>query len=158
MARQPDIRYVQIYNPGSTARKLELLPPQKKKKAVLPKPKVRKEKQRVIYVDPLAFCAMAAAGLLLIAMVVGMIRLGTVGSQVRELENYVSGLEQENAQLQEEFHSNYDLQAVDQQAREQGMIPAEEAERVPLELTIPQAPEEPGFWDGVGTFFSELFA
>ena len=158
MARQPDVRYVQIYNPGSTARKLELLTPQKKKKAVLPKPKIRKEKQRVIYFDPLALCAMAAAGLLLVAMVVGMIQLGTASSQTRELEAQVYQLQQENAALQEEFYGNYDLQAVQQQAREWGMVSSEEVQHVPLNLTIPEVPEEPGFLERVGVFFSELFA
>lgn len=158
MARQPDIRYVQIYNPGSTARKLEVLPRQPKRNAELPKPKKEKRSVRVIYVDPLALCAMAAAGALLIAMVVGMIRLGTAQSRTQELEQYASVLQQENAALREEFQSAYDPETVQEHAKLSGLIPAEEAERVSLELTIPQPPEEPGFFEKIGLFFSELFA
>lgn len=158
MARQPDIRYVQIYNHGSTARKLEAAPWQKSKMAALPKPKVRKEKQAVLYVDPLALCAMAAAGLLLIAMVAGMIWLGIASSRTQELETYVSNLQEENVALREEFETHYDMQSVERQALEQGMTPASEAEHVPLELTIPQPEAEPSFFEQVKIFFSELFA
>jgi hypothetical protein len=158
MARQPDIRYVQIYNPGSTAKKLEVLPRQQKKNAAPPKPKAEERSIRVIHVDPMALCAMAAAGVLLIAMVVGMIRLGTAESRTQELEQYASVLQQENVALREAFQGAYDPETVQNQAKLSGMIPAEEAERVSLELTIPQQAEEPGFFEKIGLFFSELFA
>ena len=157
MARQPDIRYVQFYTYGSAAQKLEPVPKQKKK-VQLPKPKAQKEQQRVVYVDPLALCAMAAAVVLLIAMVVGMIRLGANSIRSNELQTQVTQLQQENASLKKTFLENYDAESVEEFARINGMISAAEAEHVPLEYTIPQAEQEPGFWENVGFFFSELFA
>lgn len=157
MARQPDIRYVQIYNYGSAAPKLEPLQP-KKKKTALPKPKVRKKKQRVIHVDPLSLCALAAAGLLLVTMVIGMIHFGIEDSRGEELQTYVERLQEENTQLRKEYESNYDPQQVYQQAKDQGMIPVSQAERVRLELVMPQQPSEPGIWEQIQVFFTELFA
>lgn len=158
MARQPDIHYVQIYNPGSTARKLELMPRPKKKKVPLPKPKVQKQRQRILHVDPLAICATAAAGLLLVAMVVGMLRLGTSAGEARALQATVTALQQENEALRQSMEQNYDPEEVAQKAQESGMIPVEEARHVQLELTIPEQPSEEGFWSQLGLFFSELFA
>lgn len=158
MARQPDIHYVPIYTYGTAARKLEPQPKPKRKKAVLPKVRVHREKHNVVYVDPVAICAMAAAGLLLISMVAGMIRLGMTDSQNQELEEYVAQLQEENAHLDKTFQSYYDPQQVEQQAKEQGMISVSEAEHVQLELILPQQPSEPGFWEQVKTFFGELFA
>ena len=114
MARQPDIHYVQIYNPGSTARKLELMPRPKKKKVPLPKPKVQKQRQRILHVDPLAICATAAAGLLLVAMVVGMLRLGTSAGEARALQATVTALQQENEALRQSMEQNYDPEEVAQ--------------------------------------------
>lgn len=156
MAKKPDARYVQIYNPGSTAKKLDF--PPRKEKFRLPKPKVHKEHRKVIYVDPLALCATAAAGILLIAMVAGMIRLGDTGSRMESLESSVSVLQQENVQLRQEFEGIYDPVAVEYQAREDGMISSEEAQHVSMELTVPQPQKELSFWERTRLFFSELFA
>lgn len=156
MARQPDIRYVQFYTYGTAAQKLQS--PPKKKKAQLPKPEVQKQQQRIIYVDPLALCAMAAAVIMLIAMVVGMIRLGADSIRGNDLEERISQLQQENANLKKTFLEKYDTESVEEFARINGMISAEEAKHVQLEYTIPQAQPEPGFWEDMKFFFSELFA
>ena len=156
MARQPDIRYVQFYTYGSAAKKLE--PVTKKKKVRLPKPKAQKVQQKIIYVDPLALCAMAAAVVMLLAMVVGMIRLGADSMRSSELQTQVTQLQQENAALKKTFLEHYDTAGVEEFARINGMISAAEAEHIDLEYTIPQAEQEPGFWENIGFFFSELFA
>lgn len=158
MARQPDIQYVRIYTDGSAARKLELQPEKKKNKVSLPKPKVRRDPRKVVYVDPLSLCAMAAAGLLLVAMAVGMTQLGITNAQVQELEENVSRLESENMQLQEIYESGYDLDEVERQALAMGLIPIEQTKQVVVDVQVPQQEPEPTFWGNVGLFFSELFA
>ncbi len=155
MARQPDIQYVSIYTHGSAARKLEIQP---KKKVALPKPKVRRDKRTVLYVDPLSVCAVFAAGLLLIAMAVGMIRLGVASSQAQKAQEYVAQLEAENAQLRDIYLAGYDAQEVRRQAEEMGMIPIEDAPHVTIDVQIPQPEAEPTIWENIGLFFSELFA
>jgi cell division protein FtsL len=158
MARQPDIRYVQMYTYGSAAKKLETPLSKKKKQAVLPKPKTHKEQHRVLHLDPLSWCALGAAGLMLICLVVGMIHLGQTQRQQQALDHYVSRLQDENTRLEKEFHEYYDPQQVQQQADAQGMIPDTEAQRIQLELKVPEKVEEPGVWERIKAFFTELFA
>ena len=155
MARQPEIQYVHAYTYGSAARHMEL---PTKQKVGLPQPKPRKRKQQVIYVDPLSLCAMAAAGLLLITMAIGMIRLGIVHSQTARMEEQVSQLRSENAMLWETYHDIYDPEEVEEKALQMGLISREDAHHVDMELTLPQPEAEPGFFARVGLFFSELFA
>ena len=157
MARQPDIQYVRIYTDGSAARKLEVQP-QKKNKVALPKPKVRRDKRKVLYVDPLSMCAVFAAGMLLIAMAVGMIRLGITASQAQKAQAYVTQLEAENEQLRDAYLAGYDAEEARRQAEAMGMIPIEDAEHVIIDVQIPQPEPEPTFWENIGLFFSELFA
>lgn len=158
MARQPDIRYVQFYTQGTAAKKLEFPLRRTGKKAVLPKPKPRREVRRVIYVDPLALCAIVAAGILLLSMVAGMIHLGMADRENRELEAYVSQLHEEHTRLEQEFFQEYDPQQVHQRAEALGMISFSEAEHIQLELTPPEQTAEPGVWEQIKTFFQELFA
>lgn len=156
MARQPDIQYVSLYTHGSAARQLEVQP--KKKKVALPKPKVRRDKRMVLYVDPLSVCAVFAAGLLLIAMAVGMIRLGIASSQAQKAQAYVTQLEAENEQLRDTYLAGYDAEEVRRQAEAMGMIPIEDAKHVVIDVQVPQPEAEPTFWENIGLFFSELFA
>lgn len=155
MARQPDIQYVRPYVHGSAARKLEL---PRKQKVGLPKPKVRRAKPRVIYLDPLPLCALAAAGLLFVAMAVGMISLGITNARNAELEAKVSQLREYNSQLQQEYAQAYDPAQVEEKALQMGLISREDAKHQHLELTLPQPEREPGLFERVGLFFSELFA
>ena len=158
MARQPDIQYIQFYNHGSTAQKLAPRTYDRKEKYQLPehRPMARPAKQSVL--DPLSICAMVVAGFMLIAMLVGMFRLGELTSRRQELESYIGVLQQENADLQTAYESAYDMTLVEQRARQMGLVSKDEVTHVqmgPLELT----PEHtPSFQERLSAFFEELFA
>lgn len=158
MARQPDIQYVRFYTDGSVARKIELQPEKKKNKVALPqRPRVRKEKKTVIHVDPISVFAVLVAGVMLIAMVVGMMQLGSINADADKMENYVAALQSENTQLRAEYESGYDLRDVEQKALEMGLVPIDQVEHVTIELPETPVEEEPTFWENVGAFFAELF-
>ena len=68
MERKPEIQYVgQFYVLGSTAP--QIAEKQKKKKAALPR--LKRQSQKVIYVDPVALCGMAVAAVMLVVRVLG---------------------------------------------------------------------------------------
>ena len=158
MARQPDIQYVHFYTDGSAARKLELLPKKNKTAAPVPqRPRVRREKKTVVAVDPISVFATLVAGIMLIAMAVGMLQLGGINAENQKLEAYVTELRTENASLRAEYEAGYDLKDVEQKALEMGLVPMDQVEKVVIE--VPQIVEEPQptLWENIGAFFSELF-
>ena len=159
MARQPNVQYVHAYAHGSAARKLEPQP-KKKNKVQLPQPKVkvRRDKRKVIHLDPLSICAIGAAGLLLVAMAVGMSHLGITNAQAKQLEGYIAQLQEENAKLQETYKSGYDLKQIEERAMDLGMIPADDAQHVIIDVEIPDQNPEPTLWENIGLFLKELFA
>lgn len=158
MARQPDIQYVRFYTDGSAARKLELQPEKKKTRAPLPqRPRVRREKKTVVAVDPISLLATLVAGIMLIAMAVGMLQLGSINAENQKMEAYVSELRTENAQLRAEYEAGYDLNDVEQKALEMGLVPIDQVEKVVIEVPETVEEPEPTFWESVGAFFSELF-
>lgn len=160
MARQPDIQYVRYYTSGSAARKIELQPEKKKKNPVAQpqRPRTRQQKKTVIYLDPISVLAVMVAGIMLITMVIGMLRLGQVNAEVDAMDSYVAQLRQENSALRQEYESGYDLKDIEQKALEMGLVPIEQVEHVTVAL--PEAPveAEPTFWEKAAAFFSELFA
>lgn len=158
MAPQPDIQYVSFYTAGSAARKLELLPEKKKPQVSTPqRPRVRRQKKTVVYVDPISMFAVLVAGVMLIAMVVGMLQLGSINAENARMEAYISQLRTENTQLRTQYEAGYDLNDVEQKALEMGLVPIDQVERVVVD--VPEVVQEPqvGFWESVGAFFSELF-
>jgi cell division protein FtsL len=159
MARQPDIQYVRYYTSGSAARKIEPQPEKKKKNPVAPqRPRVRREKKTVIHLDPISVLAVMVAGIMLITMAVGMLRLGAVNAEVKAMDDYVAQLQQENTALRQEYEAGYDLKDVEQKALEMGLVPIEQVEHVTVELPEISVEEEPTFWEKGAAFFSELFA
>lgn len=159
MALQPDIQYVRFYTAGSAARKLELRPEKNKTKVSTPqRPQTRRRQKTIVRIDPICVFAVLVAGVMLIAMAVGMLQLGTVNAETARMESYVAELRTENAQLRKEYESGYDLKDVEQKALEMGLVPIDQVEKVIIELP-PEIEEElePTFWENVGAFFSELF-
>lgn len=158
MARQPDIQYVRFYTDGSAARKIEVQPEKKKNKLPVPqRPRVRREKKTVIHVDPVSLMAVLVAGLMLVAMAAGMLRLGSVNAGADAMQGYIGQLEADNTRLQEQYQSGYDINDVEQKALEMGLVPIDQVQHVTIEL--PQTVEEaaPTFWENVAAFFTELF-
>lgn len=154
MARQPDIQYIRFYTDGSAARKAAPVSYEKARK----KPRARKQKQPVLYVDPLAILGVAAAAVLLIMMVVGLVNFYNAQHQLQVMENYVQQLAQENQQLQEKYDAGYDLEEIRKVAEALGMVPKEELESIIINIPAPEPEPEPTFWEKIGTFLSGLFA
>lgn len=158
MALQPDIQYVRFYTAGSAARKLELQPKKEKAKISAPqRPQTRRRQKTLVYIDPISVFAVLVAGAMFIAMAVGMLRLGTVNSEVEKMNSYVAQLQAENTALRSEYHAGYDLKDVEQKALEMGLVPVDQVEKVVVEVPEIVEQPEPGLWEKVGTFFSELF-
>lgn len=158
MARQPDIQYVRFYTAGSAARKIELQPEKKKNSAPVPqRPSARREKKTVVHIDPISMSAVLVAGVMLIAMAVGMLQLGAINAETVRMESYVAQLRTENTQLRAEYEAGYDLKDVEQKALEMGLVPIDQVEHVVIEVPETIEEPEPTFWGNVGAFFSELF-
>lgn len=158
MARQPDIQYVRFYTDGSAARKIELQPEKKKNNVPVPqRPRVRRQQKTVVHVDPISMFAVLVAGVMLIAMAVGMLQLGAINAENARMESYVEELRTENAQLRAEYEAGYDLKDVEQKALEMGLVPVDEVEKVIIEVPEDVTEPEPTLWENVGAFFSELF-
>lgn len=159
MARQPDIMYVRAYTYGTAARKLE---PARtpKRPGVQPQRQraVRRDRRKVIRIDPVSLCALAVAAVMLIAMAVGMIELGTIGAQADRMEAYVAELQSENAQLHADYRAGYDLEEVEQKALEMGLVPVEQVEHVTIHVEQPQAEPEQTAWQRFCATLQELFA
>ena len=150
MARQPDIQYVQYYTGGSAARKLEPEKRQSKNGAKLPQVRRRAQKRKVIYIDPIAVCAMVVA--------VGMLRLGNLTEQADRMEQYADTLNQENAALRAEYQNSYDLKDVEQKALAMGLVPGSQLKHVTVKVEVPESEPELTPWQEFCRFVTEMFA
>ena len=152
MARQAQIQYVSFYSAGSEARQIDIQPI--KKKAGLPKP--RRAKRPVVYVDPVAIAGSVVAVVMLVVMLVSLVHFGIVHNRQVELENYVSVLQEKNADLEETYYAGFDPEEIRQIALAKGMIPAEQAQvlRVEMPQPEPEMQESQTLW----TFLVDLFA
>ena len=133
MARQPEVQYIRLYTQGSSARQLEMTPPERKKpRTKLPKP--RRVKARVIRLDPLALCATVVAAVMLVMIVVGCVALYQAEAYGEQMERDVDSLTVENQVLAQTYAEGYDLEEVRQIALSLGLVPVEEVTHISLEL------------------------
>lgn len=156
MARQWDVQYVNFYTAGTAAVKYDPKPVQKKQEAVLPKP--RKKKKIVVFVNPVAVVGICAALIMLCMMISGVGRLQQAQAKQAQMMAYVQQLQSENDRLQAEYEAGYDAEEVRQIAEAMGMIPAEEAESIRIQVNIPEEDANPGPWENFRTFLAGLFA
>lgn len=157
MVRKPDIQYVQqFYVHGSEARVIELKPKRNVVKTILPK--IAPDRSIRIGVDPLAFCAIAVAAVLLVMMLVGVGQYIDARNDYQAMYNEVISLQNENVVLSQKYESCYDLVEIAHMAGSLGMIPASEAEVVYVNPVIPVREAEPTVWENIGWFLDGLFA
>lgn len=157
MARQPDIQYVRFYTAGSAARKLEPVS-EPRKKVELPQPKVRRQRRKVIRIDPIALCAVAVAVFMFVAMVAGVVELASVNIQAEKMESYAAQLQGENTKLRDTYESGYDLSDIEEKALGMGMVPVDQVEHITVQVETRQPEPEPTFWEELGMMIAELFA
>ena len=156
MSQKPKIQYVgQFYIHGSEARQLEL---QEKKKAKSKLPLERLRKMEVIYLDPVAIFGIVTALVMLTVMILGVLQIRDDWEEYRVMSNYVSRLNSENAQMQADYRSQYDLEDIRVKAQAMGMVPKSELEVRTVYVTIPQPEPEMTWLEEVQWFLSGLFA
>jgi len=155
MAQRIDVQYVQFYTGGNAAPKVAPAKPVRE----MPLPRAKKHKVHRIYVDPVATLGIMVAACMLIMMTVGVVQLRRAQRQSVDMEQYVTGLREENERLQKEYAAGYDLQEIKHDALALGMIPKEEAEQIQIQVQLPQTYEEnESFWQRIRGFITELFA
>ena len=156
MARKNEILYVNFYTDGSAARKIAPAFP-----AAKPQKKVAAKRQEklLVHVDPVAVCSLVVAVVMLVMMSVGLTSLQNARAEMLAMESYVQQLKAENAQLNEEFSRQVDLDEVEKTALALGMVPSEQAQTTPITVSIAHEPVvEETFWMQVTAFLTNLFA
>ncbi|MCI7727140.1 MAG: hypothetical protein MSH58_08405 [Clostridiales bacterium] len=157
MSQKPKIQYVgQFYIHGSEARQLELQEKKKRAKSKLPLERLRKVE--VVYLDPVAIFGIVTALVMLTVMILGVLQIRDDWEEYRVMSNYVSRLNSENAQLQADYRSQYDLEDIRVKAQALGMVPKSELEVRMVYVTIPQPEPEMTWLEEIQWFLSGLFA
>lgn len=148
------VQYIRFDTVGSAARKAA--PVTSVKKAILPKP--RKQKRRVVYVDPVATLGILVAVCMLIMMTVGVAEFLSVQKEAIRMEQYVAQLSSRNEDLSQTYESGYDLETVEKSALALGMVPKDQVETIHIQVTVPEEMETMTVWDRIGIFLAGLFA
>ena len=159
MARKPDIQYVgQFYVPGSEARQPELQP--QKKTSGFKTPKFLRQEKVEILVDPVALVSTVVAVVLMVLLVVNIFQYVGAVRAYDSMQDYIVELRDDNARLNHDYRTSgdYDLEYVEKTALALGYVPADQAEVISVNVSVPQPEAEPTFWDDVKWFFEGLFA
>ena len=157
MSQKPKFQYVgQFYIHGSEARQLELQEKKKQAKSKLPLERLRKIE--VVYLDPVAIFGIVTALVMLTVMILGVLQIRDDWKEYRVMSNYVSRLNSENAELQADYRSQYDLEDIRIKAQALGMVPKSDLEVRTVYVTIPQPEPEMTWLEELQWFLSGLFA
>ena len=157
MSQKPKIQYVgQFYIHGSEARQLELQEKKKQAKSKLPLERLRKIE--VVYLDPVAIFGIVTALVMLTVMILGVLQIRDDWKEYRVMSNYVSRLNSENAELQADYRSQYDLEDIRIKAQALGMVPKSDLEVRTVYVTIPQPEPEMTWLEELQWFLSGLCA
>jgi len=157
MARSSDVQYVRFYSYGSAAEKVEQPAPEKKK-ATLPKPRVRRALGQTVKIDALALTGITVAAVMLICMLVGLVQVNIANSRLQEAQVLVAQLEAENDRLRTEYEHGYDLAEIRVSAEAMGLIPVEEVRHVRVKVPEAVVEEEITWWEQWVQDFKDLFA
>lgn len=154
MAQRVDVRYVNFYTAGSSA--LKVAPAISLKTLELPKK--RRAKRVTLRIDPVAAAGILMAVVMSILMTVGVFQLVNVRNNEVAMAAYVDTLQTENEALRMAFEEGCNLNDVETTALALGMVPAEQVQRVKLQVEKPAADEESGAIKNLFTFLTGLFA
>ena len=158
MARQPDVQYIQMYNYGSTAKKLAPRPQYRREKYQLPEHQPQRQQVKQSILDPLSICSIVVACFMLVAMLIGMFRVSELTGTRQELEEHIGVLQEQQADLQKAYEGAYDLEQVEQRARQMGLVYANEVYHVQMGNVEPETQQEPSFGERLSALLDELFA
>ena len=154
MARYPSVQYVNLYTVGSAARKLEVAAPAPKVR----RPKAKRSKKIILYVDPVACLGIVTAAIMLVVMCVSFIGLQKTQQEAATMARYVQELRLENENLRAEFEAGYNLEQVERTAKALGMVSQEQVKHVTLQVGQPEDTRALGIWAKFCAFVSGLFA
>ncbi len=155
MAKQSDVRYINHYVSGSLAYRQE---EKSRRKSNAKLPKLKPNQKIVIPVDPLAMIGIVLAFVLMITMIVSVVHWNQAQKETAALKNYVAALQEENLRLQDTYKSGYDPDEIREIALNMGMIPADQATHIQMQVVVPQVEEQPEGWAAVWAFILGMFA
>ena len=158
MNQKPKIQYIgQFYVYGSEARALELEEKRKQAKTRLPLAKL--ESIEKIYIDPVALVGIAVAVVMLVVMILGAVQLHDDWNAYQQMDDYVTSLRAQNAELTLNYRSMYDLADIEMKALAMGLVPREQVESCAVTVTMPEIQETVLTWDQkVVRAWNELWA
>lgn len=157
MIQKPKIQYVgEFYVYGSEAKKLETKKERRTPKTILPLERLRK--QEAIYLDPVALVAIAVALVMVVTMAVGALQLQEDWKAYDTTSNYLDYLNRENARLDRQYRSSFDLEEVRSKALALGLKPREDVETKDVPLVVPVPEPEESWLDQVRAFWDGLWA
>ena len=154
MAMKNDVRYIQFRTEGTAARKVASPAPFEN---TLKLPRRIKRKRLVVRLDPVAVLGTVVALGMLIAMVVGLVRLNGAVQEQEQMARYVQQLESQNSVLERTYYHKYDLKELERLATAMGLVPKAQVTQVTIPVEAPTQ-EPQGFFQKVADFFADLFA
>ena len=153
MAQKPEIQYVdRFYIYGSEA-------PAPAQKTENEESVQKKEHLHVkkVYIDLSAILWTLAAVVLLTTMIVSGVHLTKMSAERDLMQDYVSFLQTRNASLQHNYRISYNLEDIEKQALEMGLVPADQVETRYIRVSVPEHQETWTTWDNIKWFFEGLF-
>ena len=154
MAERTSVQYIRYYTDGSAARQPEFKPTPKRR----PLPKVKKQPQYVLYIQPMAVAGVLLSAVLLVMMAVGCVQLSAARAEEKAMDNYVQMLTRQNIVDRSDYEETLDLEAIERSALALGMVPQAEVRHIRISIPAPEVVEEPTFWERTVLFLEGLFA
>ena len=155
MASQTEVRYINAYVSGNIA---YMAQPKHVRKKTAVMPRFRAKKELVIAVDPVAIFGIVVAVAMVVMLLTGFMTLSQANEEARQMEEYVTSLQEQNVTLQSTYDSGYDLEQIRQIALTMGMVSVDEVPHINMEVIVPQEEAEPTAWENFCTFLTGLFA
>ena len=154
MARKLDIEYIRYYTDGSAARQ----PAPQTPKRSRPLPKVKKQPQQILYIQPLAIVGILMAAVMFVMMMVGSVELAQARQEQQAMENYVQMLSRKNAEARAEYEEGLNLEEIEKSALALGMIPQSQAKQITIAVPEVEIQEEIGQLRQALLFLQSMFA
>ena len=153
MAQKPEIQYVErfyIYGsevPAENTRDRSGEPPHRK----------QSQPVRKIYLDLGAVLWTAAAVVLMLTMIFSAVHLTQMWEEKELMQSYVANLQLNNSTLKHNYRISYNLEEIEKQAAELGLVPEDQVEVRYVRVTVPEHEEEWTMWGNIKWFFEGLF-
>ena len=156
------VQYVRYYTAGSAAEKVGDSARNRAKASgqpVKPQPvEQKKPKVSACVVHPFALIGTAVAVILALCVMAGAFRFYQAGQQEAAMAGYITTLKEENAALEEQYSSGYDLEEIRKTAEAMGLVPKDQVEHIRMQVKLPVPEPEPTFWESFWAELQELFA